>query len=322
MKGHCIYNAKWERDPLYKEWIGPFKGDKKKALCRSCDRLIDISSMGESALKSHAKGAKHFGNLRLKQDSTLISYFGFGSAAVPSTSKSTAETELTVPLPPVDAEVRKEPSSITSFLTKDNVLRAEILWVLKLITNHHSFNSSSDISELLPKMFPDSEIAKQFKCGERKSSYICIFGLAEYFKKLLKESIKGPRAVCDYVNSVDRVANVDISKPLLLSVKQSRKKYELYLEQERAQKKSAQDQAKRKSTLEEIEEIKKKRRRLDSDIKTLNDTADQLLLKAEDQGNLRHLTQANSFRRTAKDKMDELVQVNISLDEKLKKLKE
>ena len=146
-------------------------------------------------------------------------------------------------------------------------------------------------------------------------------------KKLEVENMKehtlvARRVVCDHVNSVNGIANVDISKPLLLSVKQSRKKYDLYLEQERAQKKSAREQAKRKSILEEIEEIKKKKRRLDSDIKTLNDSADQLLCKAEDEGNLRHLTQANSFRRTAKDKMDQLAQVDISLNEKLKELKE
>lgn len=141
-------------------------------------------------------------------------------------------------------------------------------------------------------------------------------------ENMKEHTLVARRVICDHINSVNGLANVAISKPLLTSVKQSRKKYELYLEKERAQKKSSQEQAKRKSTLEEIEEIKKKKRRLDSDIKNLNDTADQLLQKAENEGNLRHLTQANSLRRTAKDKMEELTQVDISLNEKLKKLKE
>jgi len=95
---------------------------------------------------------------------------------------------------------------------------------------------------------------------------------------------------------------------LLISVKQSRKKYELYLEKERTEKKSTQEEAKRKSTLEEIEEI--------------NDSAVQLLQKAENEGDLRHLAKANSSWRTAKHKKKELAQVDISLNEKLKKLKE
>ena len=66
-------------------------------------------------------------------------------------------------------------------MTKDDVLRAKILWALKLIRRHYSFSSSKDLCELLPTIFPDSEIAKQFQCGERKSAYICVFGLAEHY---------------------------------------------------------------------------------------------------------------------------------------------
>lgn len=40
-------------------------------------------------------------------------------------------------------------------------------------------------------MFPDSEIAKRFSCGEKKTSYICVFGLAEHFKKQILEDVKG-----------------------------------------------------------------------------------------------------------------------------------
>ena len=44
-------------------------------------------------------------------------------------------------------------------------------------------------------MFRDSQIAGQFACGERKSAYCCIFGLAEHFKRLLQDSISGPFVV-------------------------------------------------------------------------------------------------------------------------------
>ncbi|KAG1714223.1 hypothetical protein GQR58_001688 [Nymphon striatum] len=199
MKGQCVYNAKWESDPQYKEWIGALKGDKKKALCKLCDRLILLSSMGESALKSHAKSEKHKNIIQSKQGITL-SDFGFGSSATASTSGEvkkvtamfTSETDLIVSPPLEDAAAApKVPGSVKSFLIKDDVLRAEILWTLKAVTSHMSFSSSKNMSELLPKMFPDSEIAKQFQCGERKMAYVCVYGLAEFFKKLLNESIKG-----------------------------------------------------------------------------------------------------------------------------------
>ena len=57
------------------------------------------------------------------------------------------------------------------------------------------------------------------------------------------ENLKGHtliamRTVIDHVNSVDGIFNVEISKQLLLSVKQSRQCYGLCLEKEREENKS------------------------------------------------------------------------------------
>ena len=158
-KGRCIYNCKWELDSQYKGWVSAFKADKRKALCKSCDRLIDISSMGESALKSHMKGEKHRLNSRCEQ-------------------------------------------------------------------------------------------------------------------------------------------------------------------QEREKAKTVQEKTKRKSSVEEIEEIRRKRKRMDSDIQSLNEAADGLCTKAEATGKLTFVTQANALRRSAKDKVRELADMDESLKSKLEKLKE
>lgn len=40
-------------------------------------------------------------------------------------------------------------------------------------------------------MFPDSQIAAKFTCGSRKTSYLCVFGLAEYLKEMLMKAVKG-----------------------------------------------------------------------------------------------------------------------------------
>ncbi|KXJ20267.1 hypothetical protein AC249_AIPGENE16597 [Exaiptasia diaphana] len=113
-----------------------------------------------------------------------------------------------------------------------------------------------------------------------------------------------------------------LDKPLLLSVKQARQNYERYLENERLKKKTAESQAKRKCVLDEIDEIKKKKRRTEDDIKSLIETADKLLLKTEKQGKLAFLTQANSLHKTAKIKVADLEEIDKSLDSKIKELKE
>lgn len=129
-------------------------------------------------------------------------------------------------------------------------------------------------------------------------------------ENLKEHTIIAERLVCDHVSHVGGILNVELSKPLLLSVKLSR------------QKKTQQQQSKRKSLLEEIDEIKKKKRRVDTDIKSLNETADELCLKAESTGKLTFVTQANSLRKIAKDKIQELIDLDESLNSKLQKLKE
>ena len=132
-------------------------------------------------------------------------------------------------------------------------------------------------------------------------------------------TIIAERLFCDPVRNVGGILNVELSKPLLLSVKLSRQRY---IEDESRKKKTQQEQSKRKSILEEIDEIKKKRRRVDSDIKPLNETADILCLKAESTGKPTFVTQVNSLRKTAKDQSQELLDLHASLNSKLEKLKE
>ena len=102
---------------------------------------------------------------------------------------------------------------------------------------------------------------------------------------------------------------------MLLSVKMSRQWYERYLDQERQKKKTEQEWSKRKCVLEEIDEVKKKKKRIDAEIKSLNDTADELCTKAEATctAKLAFVTQTNALRRSAKD---------VSLDKKLRSILE
>lgn len=191
-RGICTYQVKWEQNPKYKDWIKAFKGDKRKALCTACDRIIDLSTMGESALRSHMNGDKHQHNVgrTVKPTVTLKSFFN-----------SVSVDDLRVPPPPVSAPVNTPTVAplvtpraplASMVINDDSVLKAEALWTLKLVTNHHSYRSSADTTDLFKEMFPDSSIAKAFKCGERKAAYNTVYGLAEHFRKILKNDIKGP----------------------------------------------------------------------------------------------------------------------------------
>ena len=80
-------------------------------------------------------------------------------------------------------------SSMDQFVTKNDVLKAEVLWVLKVVTSHFSYKSCEGLNGLFLKMFPDSKIAEKFACGESKCARMARFGLAPHFKSLLVESI-------------------------------------------------------------------------------------------------------------------------------------
>ena len=47
--------SKFFKNPLYSAWIVPSKVDTL-ARCKWCCKDVDISNMGESALRSHMKG--------------------------------------------------------------------------------------------------------------------------------------------------------------------------------------------------------------------------------------------------------------------------
>ena len=74
--------------------------------------------------------------------------------------------------------------------------------------------------------------------------------------------------------------------------------------------------------LEEIDEVKKKKKRIDAEVKLLNDTADELCIKAGATAKLTFVTQANSLRQSAKDKQNDLVSLNKKLSSMLEELKE
>ena len=77
-------------------------------------------------------------------------------------------------------------------------------------------------------------------------------------ENMKEKTLVSQRLIYDHVKQVDGVLNVPITNKLLVSAASARQKFETYLELQRQQKKSALEQRKRKSTLEEIEEIKKR----------------------------------------------------------------
>ena len=71
---------------------------------------------------------------------------------------------------------------------------------------------------------------------------------------------------------------------------------------------------------DEIDELKKKKRCLQTDIDSLTTSADKYAEKAEQTHQVSCITKSNSFRRSAKEKSTEMKAVDEQLNQKLQDL--
>ena len=70
-----------------------------------------------------------------------------------------------------------------------------------------------------------------------------------------------------------------------------------------------------------MEHMKKKKKQFETDVEGLIKTADEFADKAENSRQLTWITKSNSLRRTAKDKMVQLKEIEKQLDGKLQQLR-
>ena len=81
-------------------------------------------------------------------------------------------------------------SLITSFITKEETVKAETHWALEFLLSNYSFNFCSTKTELFAAMFSDSTITKQFSMGKTRCAYSLTYRMALHFKDIFLQSLK------------------------------------------------------------------------------------------------------------------------------------
>ena len=125
-----------------------------------------------------------------------------------------------------------------------------------------------------------------------------------------EHSLIALRVVKDYLQHGGGVDNVQVTKELLLSASSARRKYQNYLDDEKAKAAAATHSKKRKADLEELQELKSKRRRDQESIASMVRSADEYALEAEVQGKLSLLTKSNALRQGAKERNQQLAKLD------------
>ena len=224
--GKSCFNQKWLVDPELR-WVREQTGNRHAAFCAVCKKTIDLSKMGESALKSHMKSKTHISNVdihkNLMEGRGMPYYFpsasdqsaGGSKTQGVSTSKTTtvsSDSASTVtPCTTVNTSTTKK-TSMSDYVSNNDVLKAEVLWTLRTITTHSSYISNANVGAIFREMFPDSGIASKFKCAEMKTSYLTVFGIAPVFSKLLINSIQDNFVILfdESLNKKSQVKQMDI----------------------------------------------------------------------------------------------------------------
>ncbi len=87
------------------------------------------------------------------------------------------------------AEITMPQMTVNNHVDTRKHIQSEMWWILNTVDKNHSFSSNSDKNILFGKMFPDSNLAAKFSCGETKSMYLLNHDMAPYFKQLLLRNV-------------------------------------------------------------------------------------------------------------------------------------
>ena len=68
----------------------------------------------------------------------------------------------------LSTHTEQDTSQITKFSLRKEQPKAEMLWALKSIMSHFSYNSAHDIDDVFRAMFLDSDIAQNLNCEPTK----------------------------------------------------------------------------------------------------------------------------------------------------------
>ena len=139
MPGRATYfNGHWLTNPLYKGWIK--KKDNKTALCSFCDnKVIDISSLGETALKQHAGLPPHEHLSKAHKTKCPVDDVNSILQFAEKHNEEPEKTETQV------NAVQKKQLSICDMIEKEYIVDAEIRWCLKVVKSKYSQRSCNDI---------------------------------------------------------------------------------------------------------------------------------------------------------------------------------
>lgn len=132
----CNFNDDWLKEEENKEWLR--KANNREAKCVLCNCIVNVGTMGKSALKKHRESENHKLKARASTSSQIVTKFFTKSNSVEA----------------------------------DNVSCAELAQIFHAIKHNLSYNSLDCAIKLNCKIFSDSKLCQKMSCGRTKAEAI------------------------------------------------------------------------------------------------------------------------------------------------------
>ena len=158
--GKTKFQQSWKND---RPWLTSIKNDHYSAKCTACGDVLNIVS-GVGAVKNHEKTPKHLRNISTNKNQ-LQFVVKKGTVAMQSSDK------------------------VILLTSEERKWNAEILRALTVVDKNYAFQSCKSDNNIYRRMFPDSEIAKNYEMSATKVMYIIRHGIAIYVRNDLKKEI-------------------------------------------------------------------------------------------------------------------------------------
>lgn len=179
VKYKCKFLDEWLSNEKFQLWVKRVDSDCHSAYCTSCKKKFSIAGQGVKQLESHMKSDKH--QQKSPPDSDRSKQKTLHFQPVDKTGETDAEKEK---------ESKKVQQTLDKTVLSDDVTKSEIMWALEVLRNNYSYRSCANKSTLFATMFHDSKIARNFKLGKTKCSYVLCHGIAPYCNDVLHETLK------------------------------------------------------------------------------------------------------------------------------------
>ncbi|KAG8177476.1 hypothetical protein JTE90_008660 [Oedothorax gibbosus] len=178
----CLFQQEWvEKFP----WLCSVPNDTNQARCKLCLNKFSLSNMGLRAVRSHKDGKKHKQKeLSMESSKSVSSFCGESETAIVDAAAAAVQVQ------PIPESVGKPSGDcMQTFLLKDDITRAEIMWCIHTVIGNKSLRSAEKDVKVFAQIFPDSDVAKKMQLAKSKMSYLIVHGLAYHFKQILLKEV-------------------------------------------------------------------------------------------------------------------------------------